>query len=821
MRAADAVRVAWYRFGRTPRRRWGGYLALVVLLGLVGGLALGSLAAARRTQAAFPAYLASTNPSDLTVLTGLSGVSGSHGYDPGVIAKIAALPGVRHVSTYLGLNAEILTPGAGPGAAQTTGSQGLSGSLDGEFFTTDKVALVAGRMADPARADEVVIDAKGTPPGVHVGTVVPIGFLTNAQLSAPPGQQPPRPYLTVTARVVGAVAYSAEEAQDDVDVQRDGDALFSPALTRLLAKCCASFAETAVQLDPGASVAAAEAAIQGLLPKGFPIEFYVAAQTEARAQRAVEPASIALAVFGGIAALAALVIAGQVIGRQLRRDLADLAVLRALGAGPAATTADGLPGVLAAVAAGVLLAAVVAVALSPLAPLGAVRAVYPYRGVAFDWTVLSGGGAVLGAVLAGTALVTGWRRAPHRARGAPGATPSRALGPRAVHAARALGVPVPAAEGLRLALDPGQERDAVPARPAILAAVLASVVMLATVTFGASLNALVSHPALYGWNWTYALSSGQVTVDRAKAAAVLGHDPDVAAWAGIWYGTARLNGQTVPVIGATAGAPVAPPLLSGRPLAGPAQAVLGPQTLAALGKHVGDTVTVTDGGPHPYALRIVGTATLPAIGISATLHTDMGTGAVIPYQDIPGSAAAEPNAILVTLRPGADLAAQQAILQRIVPAADGGVVSGVQRPAEITDYRSMGLAPLILAGALAAGAVASLWLTLAASVRRRRADLALLKTLGFTRRQLAATVAWQATAAVAVGATAGVPLGIALGRYLWDRFAGQISVVPQPSVPVLTVALVVIGALAAANLVAAVPGRAAARTPAAALLRAE
>jgi hypothetical protein len=380
---------------------------------------------------------------------------------------------------------------------------------------------------------------------------------------------------------------------------------------------------------------------------------------------------------------------------------------------------------------------------------------------------------------------------------------------------------VPAAEGIRLALDGGAELDRAPVRPAILAAVLASVVMLATITFGASLGTLVAHPALYGWNWTYALSSGQVVIDRARAAAVLDHDPDVAAWSGIWFGTARIDGQTVPVIGAAPGAAVAPPVLSGRALDGSGQLVLGPQTLAALGKRVGGTVTVTDGAPQPYTLRIGGTATLPAIGIASTMHTEMGSGAIVPYQDIPGADAARPNAILVSLRPGADLIRQQAIMQRIVPATDGGVVSGVQRPAEITDYRSMGVAPLILAAALAAGAVASLWLTLAASVRRRRGELALLKALGFTRRQLAATVAWQSTTAVAAGAVVGVPLGIALGRYLWDLFAGQIGVVPEPSVPGPTVALVVLGARAAANLVAALPGRAAARTPAAALLRAE
>jgi ABC-type lipoprotein release transport system permease subunit len=145
----------------------------------------------------------------------------------------------------------------------------------------------------------------------------------------------------------------------------------------------------------------------------------------------------------------------------------------------------------------------------------------------------------------------------------------------------------------------------------------------------------------------------------------------------------------------------------------------------------------------------------------------------------------------------------------------------VQRPAEIVDYRSMGTTPAILAAALALGAVSSLWLTLLSSVRRRRGDLALLKTLGFTRRQLSATVAWQSTAAVAAGAVVGVPLGIALGRALWDLFARQISVVPEPTVPALTVVLIVAGALVTAILVALLPGRAAGRTPAAALMRAE
>ena len=61
------LRVAWYRCRATFGRRWGGYLGLVLLIGLVGGIALGSAAAARRTESSFPVFLASTNPSDLSV----------------------------------------------------------------------------------------------------------------------------------------------------------------------------------------------------------------------------------------------------------------------------------------------------------------------------------------------------------------------------------------------------------------------------------------------------------------------------------------------------------------------------------------------------------------------------------------------------------------------------------------------------------------------------------------------------------------------------------------------------------------------------------
>jgi hypothetical protein len=75
--------------------------------------------------------------------------------------------------------------------------------------------------------------------------------------------------------------------------------------------------------------------------------------------------------------------------------------------------------------------------------------------------------------------------------------------------------------------------------------------------------------------------------------------------------------------------------------------------------------------------------------------------------------------------------------------------------------------------------------------------------------------------AVVIGLVLGIPLGLVLGRALWDLFAERIYVVPNPTVSALTVAAIALGALVLGNLVAAIPGRIAARTPAALLLRTE
>jgi hypothetical protein len=247
----------------------------------------------------------------------------------------------------------------------------------------------------------------------------------------------------------------------------------------------------------------------------------------------------------------------------------------------------------------------------------------------------------------------------------------------------------------------------------------------------------------------------------------------------------------------------------------------------------------------PTPLVIAGTATLPAIGTAQALHTSMGTGAMIPagiepaamrtFLRSPNPTLNGPAAIFVRLKKGVSAADGLGSLQRIATAGTKAFealpsslytgqsveVLPVQYPAEIENCRSIGATPALLAIGLPLGAFAALGLTLLASVRRRRRDLALLKALGLTQRQLASCVAWQSTVAVGAGVVAGIPLGIALGRWLWILFAHQIYAVPRATVPMPSLVYVSLGALVLANIVAAVPGRYASRTPAALVLRAE
>jgi ABC-type antimicrobial peptide transport system permease subunit len=106
-------------------------------------------------------------------------------------------------------------------------------------------------------------------------------------------------------------------------------------------------------------------------------------------------------------------------------------------------------------------------------------------------------------------------------------------------------------------------------------------------------------------------------------------------------------------------------------------------------------------------------------------------------------------------------------------------------------------------------------------VRRRRRELGTYAAIGFRRGQLASTVAWQATTFAVIAVVIGLPLGVAAGRTVWILVMGTIGTTTAPTVAGAALAAVAVGAVIAANLVALVPARSAARTRPTAVLRSE
>ncbi|HVA06430.1 MAG TPA: hypothetical protein VNG12_06805, partial [Acidimicrobiales bacterium] len=250
--------LAWYRGRASLRSRRGGLLAVVILVGLIGGLAMGSLAAARRTASSFSVFWQASNPSDLAGISGvLNPLVGSNaGYNAATIATLAHLPHVGHVESASGfdmlpLNADG-TPFNAPNFYPPSAGNGL-GSVDGLWFDQNRVTVTEGRMANPARANEFMLSAQGAQAlGYHVGETVPIGIYTNDQTNLPGfGTSRVKPYRVLRETLTGIIVFGNSVVQDDVDMEGSSNNLFTPALTRQLLQCCVNYTESGVRVKGG------------------------------------------------------------------------------------------------------------------------------------------------------------------------------------------------------------------------------------------------------------------------------------------------------------------------------------------------------------------------------------------------------------------------------------------------------------------------------------------------------------------------------------------------------------------------------------------
>jgi len=529
--------------------------------------------------------------------------------------------------------------------------------------------------------------------------------------------------------------------------------------------------------------------------------------------QSIQPQATGWWFFVLFAVLAGLALIGQAISRQSLVERESYPTLSALGLRPRQLWGLGLlrAGVIGV--AGACMGVAIAYAFSDLTPLGEARAASPSLGFVFSGALFGVGALVVVATVVALAIVPSWRAAQNRRGPSAHELPAGHTNAAVTIVSRA-GAPASAVVGVRNAFDRGRGRTSVPVATALVGATVAVAALVATSVFGASLTHLVKTPPLYGQDTQLELNS--LTTPQVNAiVASIKDNPDVTkiTWA---FAGKYLDVGPVSVQGAfsvVAKGPMALSFVNGHPPHGNSQIVLGSTTMAQAKLHVGSDVRVglINKKSHEFyhVFRVVGTMVSPPDSSGG-----LGVGAVIPLHAAlslacttsPSKAACEQKLIaqisgwgmLVGVAPGASGRAELHYLQRRYSQE----VSELSAPVNLINFGQAVDFPLLLGVTLALFGAATLAHLLFVSVARRRRQVALLKVLGFVRRQVLAATCWQALTVVVVGLVIGVPVGILAGRDIWLLFATHLGAVPVAIIPVglicVVCAVIIVGGLALA-----------------------
>ena len=791
------------------RREWRAWTGLALLVGLVGGLVLALLAGADRTQSSYARLLDRSRPWDAFAITGVPGVFDFAVLDLDEVARLPQVIDATQVHAAFVIarteDGEVLDPATVNFMADPEGRYGDS---------INTFTVLEGRLADPTRPEEIVAGVTAAEQfDLEVGEQLDAPFASFETVSAAFGPDPasaltdPEPL-----RVVGIVA-APSDFPPLIDLQGSMYVYVTPAALAahpegdgFVRNHC-----VAVRVGPGS----VEDFLAELNELGGGQSVVVVDQRRQTGfiQQAIDPSARALRVAGFLAAAVGALLLGQLLVRQATQGLADDRTLVSLGLRPRQLGLVKLGQTALIALAGAVLAVGVAFLLSPLFPIGAGRDSETDPGFALDGWVL--GGALLAVavvvVLGAAAAVVGVR-----AVGRP-----TDIGPRrpawAARTAAALGLPPAAVAGTTLTSASGGRRsDAVPLWASLGSVVLGVVTVSGVAVFVSSLGHLEDSPPLYGWTFDVRVGQDFAEAFDERAQAFLAEDPAVRALAIGDEVPGSVGSETLDIGGySDRVGTVRLALTEGREPRGENDLVLGANRLGDL--EIGDDVTV-EVGERVETFAVVGRAAL-AEGDAHTTFEGLRRLA-------PGATAG--NA-LVDLEPGTDL---QAFHDRVVentgllsqpgfPIEDDEDFGLPRLPTELRNFGRADAIPVAIAALMALVGLGTLVHVLVVTVRRRRRDLAVLRTIGFTRSQVLTTVTVQSTLHVTLALAIGMPLGLVAGRAVWGLFAEEIGVVSVPVMPALTLLGVAVGVLIVGNLVGLAPASRAARVSPATTLRSE
>ena len=146
---------------------------------------------------------------------------------------------------------------------------------------------------------------------------------------------------------------------------------------------------------------------------------------------------------------------------------------------------------------------------------------------------------------------------------------------------------------------------------------------------------------------------------------------------------------------------------------------------------------------------------------------------------------------------------------------------GATVPLEVDRLGQLRVLPWLLGGFLALIGMLAVGYGVVSAVHRRARDIAVLKTLGFRRRQVYETIGTQASVFGLVGLVLGIPVGVVVGRIAWNVVSDRTGLASFPTVPVVAVIAFAVVTLLLVNLVAVLPARRAACVRPAVVLRSE
>jgi hypothetical protein len=793
------------------RRRWRSWLAIAILISVVGGLVLAAAAAGRRTESAFPRFVA------------------AHGFDAFVYAdqpepKVATLPGVTSAT-------KVVIPDIGNATCRCThpiDQSGFSVLAIGQGISPYR--LLSGHLPDPASENQVLASfTLQQDYGVQIGTVIRVPFEAPSEAAAYENPNVPLPNPrgpSVAFRVVGIEATEYDFPSGDAPSYQ---LLTTPAFARAVLPRSAVEYQYFVRLRHGTEdVPRFDEAVSSFgQSRGFVADSSEDGQALA-VEKSIHPQAVGWWFLAALAALVGLAVVGQALGRQSIIESEDHPTLAALGVsrrqlvalGSARNLLVGLVGAVGAVG--------IAAALSPIAPLGEARIAQTATGVTFDALVLPLGTLATVAIV----LALGVWPAVRAATTLRSDDASIASNPSSVAAYLAgSGAPPSAVIGVRNALERRSGGATVPLGSTLLGTVLAVVALCGTAVFGASLTHLTTTPRLYGEpaQLNFNLDGGGQDPALVRS---LEHNPAVTGVTdGVGAGEFSVNNV---IVGGLVGTAVRGPLLfsvvDGRLPTASNEIALGATTMRQVGAHLGSVVRIGaarhSGAQRSVSLRVVGQVSLPVLGGFVSL----GSGALLTNAALenaqcpPGPERAECR-VQVEAHSGAGVLASfvsgprgRAAIRYYFDRNQGQATFPVI-PTSLVNFGEAVNFPLIFGVMLAVFGAATLAHLLVVSVSRRRREIGLLRVLGFVNGQVASTVAWQATTLALFGMVIGVPVGVAAGEAIWRTFANNLGVVPISVAPVSLLVLLAAGVLVVANLIAVVPALVATRSRPGVLLR--